>query len=424
MFQTPKREQHDVALTPLSQLPAPTPPPAGPEIQDALLTPASLSRPESVPADVARSTPPGSPDWPASPDVPMWDAPTPEAADAPVSVPMDHAPLNVQSGVRELDEMAGRGTPGFPGGSAIEVTGPPGCGKSALCVQMAIDHRLHHVLEQLESHARVRASSAPPSSASHELFSGAYTNPRIAESLDAWLDIEVLPHCGQVLLIDTEGGLGAARIVDAVNAVMTPDVVRRMAACVPLHDLLPSLQRAILLGVHVVRVLSLGELIAFIGAAASAETILPQRTSLIVLDSLSTFFHLGALPQGMSREQWRARSDARAHVLDGLYALRRLSDNPSMRVSVTVTTSMYTRSLGDGNDVMVPVGVESRPSTATAACEWGASSLNNAWRVVLLYHRVRYKALYIQSAPPAACAAIHPEPVHRCIPIHVTVRCC
>ena len=319
--------------------------------------------------------------------------------------------------------MAGRGCGGFPCGSAVEVTGPSGIGKTALCVQIAIRHRLDLILEQLERHARERATREVRLRMREGLASCTCLSPELALSLDAWLDAEILPACGQVLLIDTEGGISAARIVDAVDEALTEEALRRAAACIPVNGLLPALQRGVLLGVHVVRVLSLGDLIAYLGEANGPGTKIPQRLSLVVLDSLSTYFYLGALPQGMSRQQWRERSDACAHVLESLYSLRRQSDPATVRVSVIVTTSMYTRSLGEGQDVLVPAGAESRPATAAASCEWGASELGNAWRIVLFYNRTRYRALYVQSAPLAACAAIHPDPVHRCIPSHVTERC-
>ena len=73
---------------------------------------------------------------------------------------------------------------GFPLGSALEIVGPPGIGKTTWTLQMAMLERMSHILYSIDL-ALDDLGSQPGQS---------------VPNWDAWLDENVVPWCAQVVL--------------------------------------------------------------------------------------------------------------------------------------------------------------------------------------------------------------------------------
>ena len=364
--------------------------------------------------------------------------------------PIARTPLRLRCGLPQLDAYAGRvqyggafapvqsaeentvfeNLAGFPVGSALEIVAPPGGGKTTWAMQMAVSERLDHVLHAMHAyvHEMGLSSSTPCSFAD------------ISETLCSALDDEVEPWCAQVVVVDTEGSISPARF-----AQMAQDAAANESCLMAIQQFADSagiqcklialkqtaisaLTRAILRGIHVVRVQSLGELVAFLGIASQSVLKvpgLPPRTSVLIIDSISYFTYPHAQPLNATREQRRARNEALQQIVYRLTTLRDSHIPEYDRLTVIVTVQMSTRRLGssaptDGGmeAVLVPSLTTPAPPAVRqshdVAADWGISILGrSAWRFLLVYHGVRGercvcgslltdRLLYIQSRPEAA----------------------
>ncbi|WFD29805.1 hypothetical protein MSPP1_000818 [Malassezia sp. CBS 17886] len=255
---------------------------------------------------------------------------------------------------REEASMGGH-SDGFAVGSALELVGPPGIGKTAWAMQMAILERLQHVV----------------GAAQEALAGGAQTGGGTGDACDVYrtlctfLDTEAEPYCAQVVVADTEGAFSPPRLQHMVQVLVAAAPLPSMgAAATPppqgagadARQMRDAFSRAVLRGIHIVRILSLGSLVAFLGrATASVHKFggLPPRTSLLIVDSLSFFTNFHALPENATPAQRKGRMDSLVHILSALTTLRDSHRPVSERLTVLVTNEMATR---------MPGAVESRPA--------------------------------------------------------------
>lgn len=386
----------DVQMTPLSQMPVP-------QAQESP-TPAWMARPTALLEDEDEEA------------EETWGDVMDEPEDEDEIAPITRASLRLECGLPKLDAYAGtmltggayapgemqqhpgdEARLGFPLGSALEIVGPPGIGKTTWALQMAIGERMHHILHSLDL-------------ALDELGSQLEAEQ---DAWDEWLDANVVPWCAQAVLVgtstcspDTEGSIVPERIVQMARSTVqkhldAPSVVRWMSACgaSDTNRMRPSLERCVLQGLHVVRATSLGDLLAFLGVAASSVLKvpgLPPRTSLLVVDSISFLLHTHAQA---SREQRKSRADALANLVQALTTLRDFYIPEHDRLTVITTAQMATRMPGDRRtaeagieSVLVPsLGNTTAPamrgSFDTSAYDWGTSLLGrSAWRFLLFYH--------------------------------------
>ena len=283
-------------------------------------------------------------------------------------VPISRAPLRLLSGIEALDTYAGRWQSGgayapldepashdvlrrgFPIGSALEVVGPPGVGKTTWAMQMAISERLEHMMHTMQlcmdQYGTADDAPTPPSS------------PRTL--MDA-MDVDIEPWCAQVVLVDTEGSIAPVRLLSMTRAAITQhhvSMAQRYAHCAGVDaDVHHAIERAVLRGIHLVRCTTLGELLAFAGIAASTVLKvpgLPPRTSLLIIDTLSFFTYAHALPINATREQRKAREDAIQCIVRSLTTLRDSQIPEQDRITVVVTMQMSTRRLNDAGSVLQP----------------------------------------------------------------------
>ena len=287
--------------------------------------------------------------------------------------------------------------------------------------------RLAHVLHALES--------APASGTENE---NGHSPPSASE-----LQTE-LPHlgtCGQAVLLDTEGSLIPALLLRALRDALSPaftQMVQQQLARIRGTSPTPAnvraiLEQSVLEGIHVVRIVTPGELLAYLYSAADDRcSCLPPNTSLLILDSL-TFFYANAFFPG---QQWKARNRVYAQVLQALRTLRHGLPRSPQPITVVATAQMATRNPGGRGDrrptaaelppdsVLVPAltqpsGSAIQSSADISVFEWGASVLgSDAWRLVLFRdgifgHRCvgRHRFctdrsfVYIQAVPPTLFGA-------------------
>ena len=353
--------------------------------------------------------------------------------------PIRRAPLRVLCGIEALDDHAGRwksggayaplsqdSSPderrrGFPIGSALEIVGPPGCGKTTWAVQMAILERLQHIvhsmhvfLHEYEADADERDVDKSTSEDQERLDGHDGNEPAFllpgsehmkAATLEEAISTDIEPWCGQVVLVDTEGSIQPWRVLSMTRHIVAEhhlDTVRAFAqvgvanldAAMDRHHLQYALERAVLRGVHLVRCTTLAELLAFLNMAASTVLKvpgLPPRTSLLILDTLSFFTYAHALPLNATREQRKAREDAIQSILRALTTLRDSHIPESERLTVVVTMQMSSRRVADMDSVLLPsLMPASMPAMRSAMCDDTESVLGrSAWRFVLSYSDVR-----------------------------------
>lgn len=172
-----------------------------------------------------------------------------------------------------------------------------------------------------------------------------------------------------------------------------------------------SLERCVLQGIHLVRITSVGDLLAFLGVAASSVLKvpgLPPRTSLLVIDSISFLLNTHSLASDATREQRRARANALTNVVQALTALRDFHIPEHDRLTVIVTNQMSTRMPGERRpdpgleSVMVPsltTAPSMRGSFDTSAYDWGPSILGrSAWRILLFFQGAQ-ATRYVRNSP-------------------------
>lgn len=391
-----------VTMTPLSQMPVPT-------VKEEL----------SPPSSPTRSPPPVRTTQGHHLDEYQWDhfdvdsvSVKMEAEPTDVN-PIKRTPLRLCTGLPTLDAYASSwhhggayarwnedadvpsgSQYGFPVGSALEVVGPPGVGKTTLAMQLAVSERWHHVQHTMLAYMD---DVGPPSS----LQCADHLSATLCEALDD----EVEPWCAQVVMVDTEGSMLLSRLLQLTRAALRADAValmRRFAAAaglqVPSSEddvLMQCAERAVLRGIHLVRATTLSELLAFVGTAASTVLKvpgLPPRTSLLIIDTLSCFTYSHALPPHASRDQWRAREKAVEQLVRGLTILRDSQLPAAERLTVVVTLQMSTRRGGaeGGEPALVPSLTQAPTSTMRLAhntgAEWAPSILGrSAWRFLLSY---------------------------------------
>ena len=283
-------------------------------------------------------------------------------------VPISRAPLRLLCGIEALDTYAGRWQSGgayapldeptnhdvlrrgFPIGSALEIVGPPGVGKTTWAMQLAISERLEHMMHtmQLCTHQYGSVDDAP-------------TPPTSPRTLMDAMDVDIEPWCAQIVLVDTEGSIAPTRLQTMTRAAITQhhvSMTQRYAHCAGVTaDVYHAMERAVLRGIHLVRCTTLGELLAFVSIAASTVLKvpgLPPRTSLLIIDTLSFFTYAHALPINATREQRKAREDAIQCILHSLTTLRDSQIPEQDRITVVVTMQMSTRRLNDAGAVLQP----------------------------------------------------------------------
>ncbi|WFD18448.1 hypothetical protein MCAP1_000651 [Malassezia caprae] len=361
-------------LTPLSQLPIPTW-----ELEDlpSPETPALAWEPgeEEVALDVADM----------NPDV----------------VPIVRNPLRHLSGLDALDQYVGQWHSGgafarpdaqheqrepqrgFPVGSGIEIVGPPGTGKTRWCIQMAISERRRHIFHTIREYM----TDVGP----------AVETERWDDTLGTFCSLlqeEIEPWCAHVVLIDTEGSMHPGILAQMAQHTMTAADLDELYALATTAGLdmdksefsataaIPALQQAVLCGIHLVRPTSLGELVSYLGTAASSVLKipgLPPRTSLLIVDSLSFFTYPYSLPPQATREQRQTRSEIIEYIVRSLTTLRDSQLPEQERLTIIVTMQMSTAFSGtagleaSSEQRLIPSLVSSRTTA-----EWGSSVLGRS----------------------------------------------
>ena len=407
----PRTPARDRPLAPLSQLPVP----------ESMSQRASQASPYERRAQTPLSSLPMAPgigsDEKEVSDAETWGDVVDDVYEEEIA-PITRARLRLRCGIPALDTYAGTlrtagafathgayvadsddDAHGFPLGSALEIVGPPGIGKTTWVLEMAVRERLAHILHSLDL-ALDEVSASPAASPC---------------GTNKWLDHNVAPWCAQVVLADTEGSITPACLAKLATAAAHDAM--DAPSCVRWRTTVPnayaaqhaSLVRCILQGLHVVRLTSLGDLLAFLGVAADSVLKvpgLPPRTSLLVVDSLSFLLNTHALAPNATREQRRARANALALAIHALTTLRDFHIPEHDRLTVIVTNQMASRMPGDRR---AQVGVESvlvpsltaaptmRGTFDASAYDWGPSILGrSAWRFLLFYpnaQEARYVAL-------------------------------
>lgn len=203
---TPQSKAH-VPLTPLSQMPmpqtqpSPLPTPSWQGLDDLARVQLSQFRPEELDEEEEKHI-----------QLDAWDdvAVSSEPYEDEIA-PTSRAALRLHTGFPVLDTYAGQrkfggaflpgevapaleadaDTPyGFPVGSALEIVGPPGSGKTSWCLQMAISERLRHMGHAL--HGALDELGSQPDDAAYDP--------------SEWLDANVVPWCAQVMVVGTSCG--------------------------------------------------------------------------------------------------------------------------------------------------------------------------------------------------------------------------
>lgn len=381
---TPRAEER--FLTPLSQLPAPA---------------WDLDEPPS-PEPVAVA-------WEADDgDVALEVAPM----DAEVE-PIVRKPLRHLCGLDALDQYVGQWHSGgafarpdarheqrepqrgFPVGSGIEIVGPPGSGKTRWCMQMAIAERRSHIFHTIHEYM---AEVGP-----------AVETERWEDMLGTFCSLlqeEIEPWCAHVVLVDTEGSMQSSILAQMSQHAMTSEDLDELYSLATTSGLesaksefsaaaaIPALQESVLRGIHIVRPTSLGELVGYLGTAASSVLKipgLPPRTSLLIVDSLSFFTYPYSLPPQATRKQRQARTEIIEYMVRSLTTLRDSQLPEQERLTIIITMQMSTAFGGPGGPEasseqrLVPSLMSSRTTA-----EWGPSVLGrSAWRFLLTYDDVR-----------------------------------
>lgn len=362
--------------------------------------------------------------------------------------PIARAPLRLHCGIEPLDAYAGRWhygganasveaawladtktVPGFPIGSALEIVGPPGCGKTLWALQMAMAERMQHVWHAMQAYVD---EVGPPGSL--------HRPAHVIDTLRQALESEVEPWSAQVVLVDTEGSLALTRLAAMTMHHMPHDAAQRMhkfAEAAGLHvtssDVTDALRvclpRTILRGIHLVRTTTLGQLVAFLGMAANSARLkmpgLPPRTSLLIVDTLSFLTSVHSLPVHASREQRRTRDDTIRYIVRCLTTLRDSQLPEHDRMSVVVTMQMATKLINTetARDAALVPALSIAPTSSmrralvdASAVDWGPSVLGqSAWRILLGYEGLgpyRYawiallthRRLSVQAKPDASWA--------------------
>ncbi|EPQ30782.1 uncharacterized protein PFL1_01683 [Pseudozyma flocculosa PF-1] len=190
-----------------------------------------------------------------------------------------------EAGPSNLAAAVDRMCVGIPSGSAIEVIGPPGSGKTAFCVQMAVQERIDSLVStRIEMWRHDQAGGPTETEITEEernraLFAEEYWDAELTSS-------------NQVVLIDTEGGMLPERILDAVWSKVLPLWTQHSgsereqdAHRVPAHrqarhekarrrsapEVVRRLVMAVLAGLHVSRVTRTAELVATLSMLRPSE---------------------------------------------------------------------------------------------------------------------------------------------------------
>lgn len=362
-----------------------------------------------------------------SPEPPTlaWDADDVEEALEPSNIDVDvvpiiRKPLRHLCGLDALDQYVGQWhssgafakpdpqhelrepQKGFAVGSGIEIVGPPGSGKTRWCMQMAIAERRRHIFHTIQEYI---TEVGPATETEHW--------DDMLGTFRSLLQEEIEPWCAHVVLIDTEGSIEPGTLAHMAQHAMTSadlDELYSLATTAGLDAAksdfsamaaVPALQEAVLRGIHLVRPTTLGELVSYLGTAASSVLKipgLPPRTSLLIVDSFSFFTYPYALPPQATKEQRQARSEAIDYMVRSLTMLRDSQLPEQERLTIVVTMQMSTAFGGVGGieasseQRMVPSLMSSRTTA-----EWGPSVLGrSAWRFLLIYDGVRTHR-YVQS---------------------------
>lgn len=325
-------------------------------------------------------------------------------------VPITRKPLRHLCGLYALDQYVGQwhsggafarqaaqqerreAQQGFPLGSGIEIVGPPGAGKTRWCMQMAIIERRRHIFHTIQEYM----ADVGPATETERWDDMLGTFCRLLQE-------EIEPWSAHVVLVDTEGSIRPSVLAEMAQHAMTSadlDELYALATTAGLNSsksefsaaaAIPALQEAVLRGIHLVRPTSLGELLGYLGMAASSVLKipgLPPRTSLLIVDSLSFFTYPYALPPHATREQRQARAEAIEYMIRSLTTLRDSQLPEQDRLTIIVTMQMSTAFSGadsHSEQRLVPSLLNARTSA-----EWGPSVLGrSAWRFLLLYDSVQ-----------------------------------